>query len=229
MGNGEVPLTGGRVTIGVVRIGDTVHRPAPRDPARARALLVHLAREGFEGVPRFLGTDGRDRDMLTFLDGDVPAELAHFEDEQLAAAARLLRRFHDATQSLARRWQRGAEVVCHNDWGPTNTVFRHGQPWGMIDFDTVAPGRRLWDIGYSAFLWLDLGNADYPGEEQRRRIDLFARAYDRADCPPAAIMSFALARQLALARRGRAEGDPELAQWAADAAAWTARHLPGRP
>ena len=33
----------------------------------------------------------------------------------------------------------------------------------MIDFDTAAPGTRLWDLGYSVMSWLDLGDDGYTG------------------------------------------------------------------
>ena len=111
---------------------------------------------------------------MEFLPGEVPRDLGHFSDAQLAAAAALLRRFHDATASFERVGRAQAEVICHNDWGPPNAVFRGGLPYGIIDFDTIAPGLRLWDLGYSSFSWLDLGNPDYTGKEQLRRLFVFA-------------------------------------------------------
>ena len=48
----EVPLGRGNVSGGVVRIGDTVRRPAgPWTPA-VHALLGHLHATGFPGAPR---------------------------------------------------------------------------------------------------------------------------------------------------------------------------------
>lgn len=139
------------MTRGVVRVGDTVRRPVSGDRRLQRELLAHLERRGFNGSPRFLGIDSQGREILSFLPGHVPRDLGHFDDDQLCAAARLLRRFHDATVDLAAvRPHQGAEVICHNDWGPPNAVFQNERPWGMIDFDTIAPGLRLWDLGYSA-------------------------------------------------------------------------------
>ena len=54
---GETPLAGGRVTQGVVRIGDTVRRPVSGDHALQHDLLKHLEQSGFTGAPRFLGLD----------------------------------------------------------------------------------------------------------------------------------------------------------------------------
>jgi hypothetical protein len=68
----EVFLPGGFTNAGLVRrVGDSVRRPwRPASPA-ARALLDHLADVGFEGAPRFLGIDGRGREMLSFIPGEA--------------------------------------------------------------------------------------------------------------------------------------------------------------
>lgn len=221
----EVPLAGGRVTPGVVRVGDTVRRPINGDRSLVHGLLRYLEAREFDGVPRFLGIDEQGREVLSYLPGEVPTDLAHYGDGQLAAAAALLRRFHDATADFEATRRAGAEVICHNDWGGPNAVFRDQVPYGMIDFDTVAPGARLWDLGYSAFSWLDLGNTDYSGDEQVRRLSVFAGAYGLAGCGPAEIAAYALARQTALAASGRRRGMTAMAEWAVAAALWTATNV----
>ena len=68
----EEPLGGGNVSAGVVRVGDTVCRPAgPHTPA-VHALLSYLQTVGFEGAPRPLGIDERGREILSFIEGTVP-------------------------------------------------------------------------------------------------------------------------------------------------------------
>ena len=228
MSDTEVPLAGGRVTPGVVRVGDTVRRPVSGDRSLVHRVLRHLEAHGFEGTPRFLGMDEKKREILSFLPGAVPDDLGHFSDAQLGVAAALLRRFHDATADLDLVRQPGAEVICHNDWGPPNAIFRDGLPCGIIDFDTLAPGLRLWDLGYSAFSWLDLGNPDYAGEEQVRRLGVFAAGYDVPGCSPAPIAAFAIARQTALASWGRIQNKHDMADWAAQAADWTVRNIAPR-
>jgi Ser/Thr protein kinase RdoA (MazF antagonist) len=173
----ETPLTGGRVTKGVVRIGETVRRPFKPSSPFVRQLLVKLEETGFEAAPRYLGSDHAGRESFSFLPGDVPAELdASFDDETLATAARLIRRYHDATAGTELAGEH--EVVCHNDLSPCNFVFREGTPVAIIDFDAAAPGERLRDIGYAAFLWLNLGTDGPPLREQVRRLNVFCRAYD---------------------------------------------------
>ncbi|MBB4751035.1 phosphotransferase family protein [Actinoplanes lobatus] len=142
-------LRGGRLTAGVVRIGDTVRRPASPASAFTATLLAHLAAAGFDGAPRHLGRDDLGRDILTFLPGEVPAKWRAHDDGQVAAAAALMRRMHDASRDLAG----DGRVVCHHDPGPNNTVFRDGRPVAFIDFDFAAPGDPLEDLGYLAWSW----------------------------------------------------------------------------
>ncbi len=173
----ERPLTGGWVTSGVVRVGDTVRRPRGPNAAFVEQLLRHLERVGFEAAPRHLGLDEQGREILTYLVGEVPSacRATVWHDDELVAIATLLRRFHDATTgtSLAA----DAEVVCHNDFGPWNLVWRDGRPVGIIDFDNAAPGARLDDLGYAVWKALNLGLIDLPVSEQRRRASVFAGAY----------------------------------------------------
>jgi hypothetical protein len=175
----EVPLKGGRVTQGVVRTGDTVRRPPGANAQFVRLLLDQLHESGFGAAPRHLGADDRGREVLGFLPGEVPPDLdPAIPGATLAAAARLIRRFHDATAGTALAVDH--EVVCHNDLSPCNFVFRDGEPAGIIDFDAAAPGTRLQDLGMALFLWLNLGTDGRQLPEQARRISLFCRAYGTA-------------------------------------------------
>jgi hypothetical protein len=218
-------LTGGRTTIGVVRVGNTVRRPVLRNAAFATECLLHLESVGFRGAPRYLGVDEEGRQILSFLPGFVPADLGEYSDAQLRMAAALLRQFHDATATMPAIRRSGSEVACHNDWAPTNAVFSCGGPVGLIDFDAALPGERLWDLGYSAFTWLDLGNADMPADEQVRRLDVFAGGYDHSECTAARIAVHAVARQTALAASSRACGKLDVADWASRCADWTALNV----
>src|SRR5436190_14573950 len=47
----ETPLTGGRITAGVVRVGDTVRRPPKPNASLVRALLGRLEQLGLELAP----------------------------------------------------------------------------------------------------------------------------------------------------------------------------------
>ncbi|MHB8815211.1 MAG: phosphotransferase, partial [Steroidobacteraceae bacterium] len=141
-------------------------------------ILRHLEAKGFPGAPRFLGLDDKGREVLTFLPGDVPNELGAFSDDQIAAAAELLHSLHNATTDCELR--AGNEVVCHGDPSPCNCVFVDGVPSGFIDFDAAHPGTRDDDVGYAAWLWLDIGNNELAPEVQGQRLIAFLTAYDSA-------------------------------------------------
>ena len=167
----EATLSGGRMTPGVVRVGETVRRPMSPASRFTAMLLAHLAGEGFDGVPRYLGEDDLGREILTFVPGEVPAKWRAFDDEQIAAAGMLLRRMHDASRGLAQRIG-GGEVVCHHDPGPNNTVFRDDLPVAFIDFDFAAVGDPLADVGYVAWSWCISSKPvrGLPAEQARARF-----------------------------------------------------------
>jgi Ser/Thr protein kinase RdoA (MazF antagonist) len=221
----EISLHGGRVTPGVVRVGETVRRPVSGDRTLQREFLEHLHRRGFYGSPRFLGIDELGREILSYLPGVVPRDLGHFSDEQISAAGKLLHGFQAASVDFPLVASLGMEVMCHNDWGPTNSVLLDGLPCGIIDFDTIAPGMRLWDVGYSAWLWLDIGDNAYSAEEQLRRLRLFAGAYSLELASGSQVVKNVLARQSALADRATREGKGALADWCRSSRKWTEQHL----
>lgn len=213
---GETPLRGGRSTAGVVRINDTVRRPVRERAAFVHELLQHLDARGFAGAPRFLGIDDAGREMLSFIPGDVPPDLGAFSDDQLAAAARLLRQLHDATTDC--RLRGGREIVCHGDAGPCNCVFVDGMPLAFIDFDCAQAGSRMEDVGYAAWFWTDIGNDEISAAEQGRRVADFFEHYGLDSA--GAIDAIALA-QTALAARTDSAG---VRQWAEACRAWVESH-----
>lgn len=214
----EIELTGGRTTAGVVRIGDTVHRPVSAGSSFVHGILRHLESKEFQGAPRFLGLDDKGREVLTFLPGYVPDELGAFSGDQTAAAAKLLRSLHDATTDCALR--AANEVVCHGDPSPCNCVFVDGVPSGFIDFDAAHPGTRRDDVGYAAWLWLDIGNNELAPEVQGKRLIAFLTAYDHfVEWEP---LELVLSAQMEMTRRPIAP--PNAREWAAMCLDWTARN-----
>ena len=178
---GETPLAGGRRTAGVVRVGDTVRRPTGPHSPFVHDLLRHLEAVGFGGAPRLLGVDEWGREILTFVEGEVPHDYGSYSpsDAKLANAARLIRRFHDATADSA--LAAGAEIVAHNELGPHNTVFVGDEPVAFIDWDDAAPGTRLFDLANAVWCFVDVGEGGGPVAEQARSVRLMCEAYGWRD------------------------------------------------
>ena len=108
----EIPFGGGNVSGGVLRLGDTVRRPAgPWIPAM-HALLGHLHATGFHVAPRPLGLDEHGREVLTFIPGIVawPDNFHPLDPgDRVHRVAWLIRDFHDAVTGFRpppnARWQ----------------------------------------------------------------------------------------------------------------------------
>jgi hypothetical protein len=181
MSNHLEPLVGGNVSRGVVRVGDTVRRPiGPWTPA-VHLLLRHLHETGFTAAPLPLGVDDQGREVLRFIPGAVPWP-DRFDlleaDDQLARVGTMIREFHDAVASFIppadARWQvlipsEGDEIIAHHDLAPWNLVV--GEREGVfIEWDSAAPGGRLWDLAYALHGFVPL-SAD-PGWQ---RIDIPGR------------------------------------------------------
>jgi phosphotransferase family enzyme len=167
----ESALSGGNVTT-VVRVGEYVHRAVGPRSSTVHDLLRYLEARGFDGAPRFLGFDDLGREVLTFIEGEVgsyPLPSYMWSDQALTKAARLLRRYHDATTGYeppeGALWQLDAphphEVICHNDFAPYNVVFVSGEPRAIIDFDTAGPGPRIWDVAYAVYRFVPLSNDEH--------------------------------------------------------------------
>lgn len=186
----EVDLPAGDVTVGVVRIGDTVRRPRQESSERVAAYLRHLESVGFVGAPRYLGVDARGRDVLSFLSGDVPGSPVEpwaATDAVLPSVARLLRRLHDASEGYvapSRPVDPGRpqplfpegepRVFAQRDVTPQNTVFRNGEAWGLIDFDLSDWTTRSVDLANTAMHWVPL-SAPVDREPVHSAVDVVER------------------------------------------------------
>ncbi len=177
----EIPLTGGRQTQGIVRVGGTVRRPTGPNSPFVHDLLRYLEAVGFSGAPRLLGVDERGREVLSFVEGEVThgSRGSSPSETRLVKVAALIRQFHDATAGSA--LAAGAEIVAHNELGPHNTVFIGVEPVAFIDWDDAGPGTRLFDLANAIWCFVDVGDGGGPVKEQARRIRLMCDAYGWGD------------------------------------------------
>jgi len=152
----------------VWRDNDTVIRQCGQWSPFVHQLMQFLTENGFNASPRFLETDGV-TERLSYIKGQVghyPLDPSMLSDEIVIEAGKLLRQFHDITQDfivpthaqfmLPNLVSAEDDVICHNDFAPYNCVFDHGHIIGIIDFDTVSPGKRMWDIAYAVYRFAPL-------------------------------------------------------------------------
>jgi hypothetical protein len=225
----ELDLRGGNVTP-VRRRGHVVLREAGPWTPTVHDVMRHARRAGVAGIPEPLGVGEEGREVVGFLEGEVPTYPIPawvWHEAVLERAARMLRDWHDATADFDAAeaiWRlpahEPAEVVCHNDFAQHNLVFEpHSDPprlVGAIDFDTMSPGSRVWDLAYLAYRlvpYLEHPEADAPdGAAREERLDTLLRSYG-AEFTRADVFEAMSARLVELAdfsddlaeRTGRAE------------------------
>ncbi|MGH2970423.1 MAG: phosphotransferase [Solirubrobacteraceae bacterium] len=197
----EERLRGGNLT-GAVRIGDSVRRSAGPWTETVHELLRHVRARGVLSVPEPRGRDEQGREVVGFVEGEVPAYPMPeyvWGAALLTDAARLLRAFHDASADFSRAgrtWRLPAhepdEVICHNDFAPYNLVFRGGRLAGAIDFDVASPGPRVWDLAYLAYRLVPLAARSNPDAiatgEAARALRLRALCAAYGEPAPASVL-----------------------------------------
>jgi Ser/Thr protein kinase RdoA (MazF antagonist) len=245
-----IPLPGATANRGlVVRVGDTVQRPAAPCWRATHALLAHLAAAGFDGAPRALAVNAG-TETLTYMEGQaavlpMPAEL--LTDAALVSVADLLRRYHRAAASFdpaGYRWPRPIParfrtgLVSHNDVHPANLVFRDGRAVALIDFDLAGPGSAVWDVVAAArslaplFDEQDIADSRQGRALERFRIFLDACELTRAERRGVAEAvvanhdwTYAIVTEAAAAgHQGFADHWNQVAGTAARARRWCQRH-----
>jgi hypothetical protein len=210
----EIPLLGGDVTEGLVRVGDTVRRPPGERAELVQDLLLHLEKAGFEGAPRFLGIDSAGRHALSYIEGEVagrprPPWIA--DEERMLSVARLLRAYHDAVEPFGIPDNLPApiepaglpdlndppELVGHQDVTPENVVFRDGRAYALIDFDMARPVSRAREAVNLMLWWAPFGaDADLDpalrGLDRPRRCRQLADAYGLTEADRRRLMGLSI-------------------------------------
>lgn len=175
---------------------DKVIRPGNKWTSHVQSFLSFMHENGFNNVPIPYGINESGMEIVSFVNGTVyndqlPNEI--LTDGILVGVAKLLRRYHDISEKYVHQltgeevWMLSqrlpVEVMCHGDFAPYNITFVDGSVHGIIDFDTLHPGPRIWDIAYAVYRWVPFvspTNPDYRYglNEQIRRLKIFVDTYN---------------------------------------------------
>lgn len=173
-----IPLLGGRTNGHVSKVDNTVHRSVSENSSFVHELLKLLEEKNYQYSPRFLSIDTQGREVLTFIEGEILREPFQMTIDQLSKIAHMLRDFHDSTSGSILAG--ASETVCHNDIAPWNTIWHLGNPVAFIDFDEAAPGKRIDDVAYFLWTFLELGS-DTVVKFQASRISTLCNFYGNID------------------------------------------------
>lgn len=193
MNNNEV-LCGGRDNK-IFRITDKVIRPSAAWTPHVHDFLNFLIDEGVTFVPRPYGINENGEESLSYVQGEVfnyPLPEFMLQDHMIISSAKLLSSFHEVSGRYIDKithneeWMLPAidpiEVMCHGDFAPYNVTIVDGEVFGIIDFDTLHPGPKMWDVAYAVYRWVPFTNPTNPDgcfslEEQIRKAKLFLDTY----------------------------------------------------
>ncbi len=194
----EIPIAGaGLQDRKLVRVGDTVRRPAGPWSASVQDLLRGLRAQGFDLAPEPRGLDSSGREVLAYVEGHDqgwPFHPALLRDEGAGQLGRLAARLRAALAGYPcprdARWQFAAgapgphEALQHGDLGPWNLLWDDQQEIvGVLDWDFVGPGDPSYDTGHLAWFTVPLMDDErahargFPAPPDRRaRLHAFAAA-----------------------------------------------------
>jgi Ser/Thr protein kinase RdoA (MazF antagonist) len=209
--NLEHRLTGGNVADRVVRVGDTIRKPATQATSSVEAFLNHLHAVGFTAAPRSLGRDEQGRHILEYIPGSTVDMSRPLSLSELHRIGRLIQELHTAARSfvppVSAHWNiaikpvaskrvaskpaaskpNAESLICHHDLAPWNLV-RDGDRWVFIDWDGSGPGYPLWDLAYAAQSFPPLIAKGDPAEDAirlRSLIDGYGlNQMEREELPP---------------------------------------------
>lgn len=187
-------LIGGR-SGKIQKIGRLVVRPAQAWTNDVHSFLRFVRAEGAEFVPMPYGMNELKQEQVSYMPGEVfnyPLPEHLLTDSMLVSAASLLRTFHQYSERYLanltgqEHWMlekvSPVEVMCHGDFAPYNVTIISNQAAGMIDFDTLHPGPRMWDVAYAVYRWVPFNAPMHPDtqgdlDEHIRKARLFLDTY----------------------------------------------------
>lgn len=175
----EEVLIGGNV-FNVYCLGDIVWWELKLDSYKFYKLLKYLENKGFSYVLKFLGIDEKGREVLLFIEGEVGNYFLKkymWFDDVLIEIGKMFCFYYDLVSDFLfdDSWKlidnifKLFEILCYNDFVIYNIIFKYERLVGIIDFDVVGFGLRIWDIVYifymcvflSRFYFFEIGEKIY--------------------------------------------------------------------
>lgn len=106
--------------------------------------------------------------------------------EMIKSSAKLLKKFHHLSEQFERLEEDlfylnyegflEKDVICHNDFAPYNITFNDYKAVGIIDFDTICPAPREWDLAYAMYRFILIDPTLEPSYDEL--IELFLKYYN---------------------------------------------------
>lgn len=176
MNQEETPFTSGESNQKVVKVGNTVRKEPSENSELVRKVMTILSSNNFQYSPKYLGIDQKGREKMTYIEGE---QMNHTEItiDLMKQTLEVLKQFHDIL-SIS-ELSGGQETVLHTDYAPWNLIVRKGKLVGIIDFDKIKPGKRIYDVVYICWNLLDIGSEDsnFTDEEIFRYLPVLVDAY----------------------------------------------------
>jgi hypothetical protein len=176
----EIPFSSGESNRNVVKVGDTVRKEPAENCEFVRKVMTELTNNNFNYSPKYLGVDDKGREIMTYVEGE---QMNHTEIslDLMKQTFGALRQFHDI---FSKSELKGAEeTLIHTDFAPWNLIVKDNKLVGVLDFDDVKPGRRISDVAYVCWTFLDIGSTDsnFTEEEVYRYLQDLIKAYGYID------------------------------------------------
>lgn len=157
----------------VLKKGNKVYKPVSNNYKFSHSVLTFLEEKGFKYSPRVFGVDKKDREIISYIDGEpivfdpIPLKIS-------IKAMQILREFHDILSEFTEE-----ETICHLDYAPWNILIKDNSIVGIIDFDGIYAGNRITDITYAIWTFLNLGcdNLIIPDDLQIKNLMTMLKAY----------------------------------------------------
>ncbi len=219
MGQAEQELVGGNASGVVVLVDGTVRKPWIDNSPVVQSFLSALRSHGID-APRPLGRDSVGRQSIEYVEGMIALDRMPMEAADLRRVGRMIRRIHDASESIPipdpDGWTMllpadGPNLMCHNDLAPWNLVV--GDRWVFIDWDGAGPSTRLWDLAYAAQAFAMLIDGVSVGAAASR-LRAFVDGYDADVVLREALPAAMAKRTRAMAELLRTSGETGRQPWA---------------